>query len=188
MLIHLPTPRFHPPLNPLPVLLRLCSFRSYDPQLWHQFVSDGNEVCHFFGVGMEGSTHGWMDGWTDPSVEALSPGLYWVEITLSVGGCKMLRSPGRHQTGLTGVFSNLTIVSEGLFFGLLSHYAVMVAIFCLGIWLFLGGNTCQNVFESTIIHPQFVKIVRLLFHGRWPFLNYMHLLDPKEKIFVLILA
>lgn len=51
----------------------------------------------------------------------------------------MQRSTGRHQTGLTGVFSNLSIVSEGLFFGLLSHYTVMVAIFCLGIWHFLGG-------------------------------------------------
>lgn len=115
-----------------------------------------------------------MDGWMgvegrEASVQAVSPGLHWDEITSLVGGCKMQHSAGRHQAGLTGVFSNLTIVSEGLFFGLLSHYAVMVAIFCLGIWLFLGGNKCQNVFKSSIYHVQFVKPVKLYFHKEWHF-------------------
>lgn len=54
--------------------------------------------------------------------------------------------------------SGLTIVSKGLFVELLSYYAVMVAIFCFGIWLFLWGCTCQNVFQSTIIHVLFVEI------------------------------
>lgn len=78
-------------------------------------------------------------GWVDQRTEGIETSvwsLHWAEITSAVGGCKMQRSPGRHQTGFTGGFSNLTIVSKGLFFGLLSHYAVMVAIFCFGIWIF----------------------------------------------------
>lgn len=127
-----------------------------------------------------------MDGWhRDPTVWVLSPGLHWVEITSPAGGCKTLDSPGRHQARLTGVFSNLTIVCEGLHFGLLSHYTVMAAIFCLGICLFLWGNTCQNVFESTIYHRQFVKIVRLHFHGQRSFrkLSQLSTGSKEENVF-----
>lgn len=129
---------------------------------------------------------GWLDQWVkaydrDPSVETLS--LHWTEITSPVGGCKMQRSAGRHQTGLTGVFSNLTIVREGLFFGLLSHYAVMVAIFCLGIWLFLWGKTCQKVCESSIYNMQklwnYISTVGDFFDDSYSD-NYY--LDPKWKM------
>lgn len=91
---------------------------------------------------------GWIDQWMEDR-ETPVWSLHWAEITSPVGGCKMQLSPGRHQTGLTGGFSNLAIVSEGLFFGLLSHYAVMVAIFCFGIWIFfffLGGETHARKF------------------------------------------
>lgn len=111
----------------------------------------------------------WMCGWRKPCMEPVSTGLHWAEITLLVGGREMQRSAGRHQARLKEVFSNLTIVSEGLFFGLLSHYAVMVAIFCLGIWPILQGNTLQNVLKSGIYHLQFLKIARFNFLSWWSF-------------------
>lgn len=109
-----------------------------------------------------------MCGGRKPCVEPVSPGLHWAEITSLVGGRKMQRSAGRHQKRLKEVFSNLAIVSKGLFFGLLSHYAVMVAIFCLGIWLFLKGNTRYNVLKSSIYYLQFLIIV-FNFHNWWSF-------------------
>lgn len=149
MLIHLSTL----PSSPLPFRPFLFCWglilpdHKTPPNLFVQFfLSDGNEVYHFF---WDGTVGGWM--WRiETSLRRRS--LHWIEITSPVGGCKTQRSAGRHRAGLTGLLSNLAIVSEGLFFGLLSHYAVMVAIFCLGIWLFHGGNKCQNVFELGIYH------------------------------------
>lgn len=120
------------------------------PRPFHAGCRMEMRPIHFF---RDGLVDVWVEGDRDPRVEAPSPGLHWVQITSTVGGCKPPLHPGRQRAGLVGVFSNLAIVSEGLFFGLLSHYAVMVAIFCFGICPFCGGgNTCQKVFESSLYH------------------------------------
>lgn len=90
-----------------------------------------------------------MDGWMDVGgVGAGVPLEVSIELRLHrwLVAAETQRCAGRHRAGLTGGFSNLAIVSEGLFLGLLSHYAVMVAIFCLGIWLFLGGKHMPECF------------------------------------------
>lgn len=138
----------HPPTLPLklpsfaqsfPVLFWFLFFLIIrtppPPNPFTQCVSDGNKVYPFL-QGWNGQISGWIDGGDiETPVQRLSLQVS-IERRLHCRLVAVKCSAGRHQTGLTGVFSNLTIVSEGLFFGLLSHYAVMVAIFCFGIWLF----------------------------------------------------
>lgn len=94
----------------------------------------------------------WMGGrggWREPRG---GPSL-WVSIEQRLHRRLVAVKCGRHQTGLRGVFSDPTIVSEGLFSGLLSHYAVMAAIFCSGIWLFfLRGDACQDDSKSSAVY------------------------------------